>query len=188
VTERALRLFAALELPPEAVTVLAAVAVDEEVWRRVPPESLHVTLAFLGATDALAVPALAAALDDGVGTPRAAPRLAFARPLLLPPRRPRVLAVALADRDGALTALQARVAAALAATGRYAPERRAFRAHVTVARLRPRTRPPRAVATAIEPLEVAGRAVTLFRSHTSPHGARYEALSTISLETGRRAD
>ena len=43
----------------------------------------------------------------------------------------------------ALAALQARVAGALAAAGVYTPESAPFRPHVTVARLRPRARPPR---------------------------------------------
>jgi 2'-5' RNA ligase len=188
VSERALRLFAALELPPEAVAALEALAVDPEVWRRVPAESLHITLAFLGATDPAHVPALDAALAAGVGE-RAAPRLGFAGALLLlPPRRARVLAAAVADPDGSLAALQAEVAAGLAATGAYEPEHRRFRPHVTVARLRARARAPRAVATALDPLVFAGTAVTLFSSRTSPHGARYDALTRIPLQTGRTDD
>jgi 2'-5' RNA ligase len=187
VSERALRLFAALELPPETVAALAAFPADPDVWRRVPPESLHATLAFLGATEAALVPALAAALAAGVGE-RAAPRLAFAGPLLLPPRRPRVLSVALADPDGSLAALQAQVSAALAASGAYEPGRRPFRPHVSVARLRPRAHAPRSVEAALEPLEFAGTAVTLFASHTAPRGARYEALRRIPLARGRTDD
>jgi 2'-5' RNA ligase len=188
VSERPLRLFAALELPPEPVAALAALVVDPDVWRRVPPESLHITLAFLGATDAALVPALGAALAAGVGE-RAAPRLGFAGPLLLlPPRRARVLAAAVADPDGSLAALQAQIAAGLAATGAYEPEHRRFRPHVTVARLRPRARAPRSVPTTLDALEFAGTAVTLFSSRTSPHGARYEALTRIPLGAGRTDD
>jgi 2'-5' RNA ligase len=190
VSERALRLFVALELPAEAVTVLEAFAgeaADPAVWRTVPAESLHVTLAFLGQTEASRVASVAEALDAAAGD-RLAPRLAFAGPLLLPPSRPRVLTAALTDRDGTLGALQARVSSALAAIGAYAPERRAFRPHVTVARLRPRARAARSLEAAIAPLEFAGTAVTLFSSRTSPHGASYEPLSTIPLETGRKAD
>ena len=186
-TERALRLFAALELPSAAVAALAAFPVDEAVWRRVPPESLHVTLAFLGATDPSRVLAITEALD-AAARDRCAPKLALAGPVLLPPRRARVLSIALADRDGALGALQARVSEGLAATGAYEPEQRAFRPHVTVARLRPRARAPRSVEATVEPLEFSGTAVTLFSSRTSPQGARYEPLSKIPLEAGRKAD
>ena len=189
-SERPLRLFAALELPAEAVAALtdfAARAADPEVWRRVPAESLHVTLAFLGATEASLAPAVGAALGAGVGS-RAAPRLQFDGPLLLPPRRARVLAAVVADLDGSLAALQGQVSAALAATGAYTLSDRPFRPHVTVARLQPRMRAPRQVDAAIEPAPFRATAVTLFVSHTSPKGARYEALSSIPLQRGRTVD
>jgi RNA 2',3'-cyclic 3'-phosphodiesterase len=171
-----MRLFVALELPGEAVEALgrfAAAAAAPDVWRTVPPESLHVTLAFLGATDEALVPAIAAALSAGGD---AAPRLALAGALLLPPRRARVLCAALADPDGRLGELQAAVAGALVAAGVYEPERRPFRPHVTVARLRPRARAPRVVDVDPAGLSFHGAAVTLFSSRTSPAGARYEAL------------
>jgi RNA 2',3'-cyclic 3'-phosphodiesterase len=176
-----MRLFVALELPEAAVAALGRfvrAAADPEVWRLVPPESLHVTLAFLGSTDADLVPAIAAALDLAGSL---APRLVLGEALLLPPRRARVLSAALEDADGALETLQARVSDALEATGAYAPEKRPFRPHVTVARLRPRAQAPRAVSVEPEPLEFRGTAVTLFSSRTSPHGARYEALERRAL-------
>jgi 2'-5' RNA ligase len=181
-----LRLFVALELPREAVEALEefrAAAADPEVWRPVPSASLHVTLAFLGATDAGAVERIGAALRDAVAD-RAAPPLALVGALLLPPRRARVLCAALADPHGELAALQAQVATAVAATGAYEPEPRPFRPHVTVARLRPRARSPRSVAATPRPVEFAGTAVTLFSSLTSPQGARYEALVREPLSPG----
>ena len=98
----------------------------------------------------------------------------------LPPRRARVLTVALDDPDGTLGALQARLSAALAQAGLYTPETRPFRPHVTVARLRPRQRAPRATPD-VEPREFHGSAVTLYRSTTHPTGARYEPLARASL-------
>ena len=62
------------------------------------------------------------------------------------------------------------------------PEKRPFRAHVTVARLRPRVRPPRAAALEPEPLAFAGRAVTLYVSRLHPSGARYEPLASRVAE------
>jgi 2'-5' RNA ligase len=184
----ALRLFAALELPDAALDALEAFrdrAADPELWRPVPRESLHVTLAFLGSTDPELVAACAEALRGAAGP---APPLAFAGALLLPPRRARVLCAALADPDGTLAALQRGVSDALAATGAYEPEARPFRPHVTVARLRPRTTAPRTVPAAPEPLEFAGSAVTLFASRLSPGGARYEPLVSIPLASGRTDD
>jgi 2'-5' RNA ligase len=106
-----------------------------------------------------------------------APRLRLGGVLLLP----RVLTVAIEDPDGTLAALQARVAAALVAAGVYAPEKRPFRPHVTIARLRPRTRAPRETALAVDQLQFRGEAVTLYASRLHPSGARYDALSRASL-------
>lgn len=176
---RRLRLFVALDLPHAAREALAAVgaAADADTWRAVKPESLHVTLAFLGSrppTDVAAVEPVVAAEDGGP-----APRLALGRVLLLPPRRARVLTVEL-DGTG-LEALQARVSAGLEAAGVYTPEKRPFRPHVTVARLRPRTRPPRTAEVRLDPLEFSAEAVTLYVSRLDPSGARYEALARAAL-------
>jgi 2'-5' RNA ligase len=179
--ERPLRLFVALELPDGVRASLAAAgaAADPDVWRPVAPESLHLTLAFLGARSPGDVEPIARLLEAEAGTP--APRLALAGALLLPPRRARVLAVALEDLDGTFGRLQARISAALAAAGLYTPEKRPFRAHVTVARLRPRARAPRAADATLDPAPFAADRLTLFRSRLHPHGARYSALASVML-------
>jgi 2'-5' RNA ligase len=153
-------------------------AADPAVWRPVATESIHLTLAFLGRLPATDVPAISTVLN--AISPHA-PRLALGDALLLPPRRARVLCAELADLDGALAALQTRVSDGLAAAGVYTPEKRPFRAHATVARLRPRARAPRSIDAAPEPLEFAGEALTLFVSRLHPTGARYEPLTRIAL-------
>jgi RNA 2',3'-cyclic 3'-phosphodiesterase len=176
-----LRLFVALELPAAARDALVAfrdAAADPDVWRPVAPDALHLTLAFLGRRPAADVPAIDEVLYAAAGP---APRLALTEAVLLPPRRPRVLCAALADPDGTLAALQSRVSEGLEAAGVYTPEKRPFRAHATVARLRPRARPPRSVSVAPEPLEFRGEALTLFVSRLHPHGARYEPLVRLNL-------
>jgi 2'-5' RNA ligase len=176
-----LRLFVALELPAAALDALTRfrdLAADPDIWRPVPTESLHLTLAFLGRRPATDVPAIERVLHAAAGP---APRLALAGALLLPPRRARVLCADLTDLDGTLGELQARVSDGLAAAGVYTPEKRAYRAHATVARLRPRVRAPRSIDTAPEPLEFAGEALTLFESRLHPHGARYEPLIRLTL-------
>ena len=65
-----------------------------------------------------------------------APRLALGDALWLPPRRPGVLAVAVDDLDGTLGRLQASLSSALGSGGFHRPEKRAYRPHVTVARVR----------------------------------------------------
>jgi RNA 2',3'-cyclic 3'-phosphodiesterase len=176
-----LRLFVALELPPAARSALVAfrdAAADHAVWRPVAEDALHLTLAFLGRRPADDVAAVERVLHAATGP---APRLSLAGAVLLPPRRARVLCAALDDPDGTLGALQSRVSDGLAAAGVYVPEKRAFRAHATVARLRPRERAPRTVSVVPEPLEFCGEALTLFESRLHPHGARYEPLVRVFL-------
>ncbi|HEY6891529.1 MAG TPA: RNA 2',3'-cyclic phosphodiesterase, partial [Solirubrobacter sp.] len=176
-----LRLFVALDLPDAVRDALAAVgaAADPAVWRAVSRESLHVTLAFLGSRP----PADVDTIAPIVAAEHAAPRLALGDILLLPPRHARVLTVTLADPTGALAALQERVASALVSAGVYTPESRPFRPHVTVARLRPRTRPPRTAELRLDPLEFSASAVVLYSSRLRPGGARYEPLAAAALRS-----
>jgi 2'-5' RNA ligase len=174
------RLFVALELPEEARDALVAWRPRDAALRPVAPEALHVTLAFLGARDEAEAPAIGALLGPLARPVRS---LALGEPIWLPPRRPGVLAVRVADGDGALGSLQVDVAGALGRAGVFAPERRAFLAHVTVARVR------RGVTVAAEARRAGGPpavpfaapAVTLYRSHLSPRGARYEPVTRVAL-------
>ena len=105
-----LRLFVALELPQAAARRWrrSATPPTRRCGAPVPDEALHVTLAFLGwraPHDAETVAALLPACA-GLGPP-----LALGEPLLLPPRRARVLCAEVQDAGGELAALQARVAA-----------------------------------------------------------------------------
>jgi len=129
------RLFVALELPEQVRTALAAwgagVAADvhgERPLRVLPPESLHVTLCFLGWRDEGHVEAIAALALGAVPVGAPAPRLALGAPAWLPRRRPRVLAVDLADDGGALAGLQAQVSDALEAGAGFEPRDHARRA------------------------------------------------------------
>jgi 2'-5' RNA ligase len=175
----ALRLFVALELPEATREALAALRPDPEIWRPVAPQSLHVTLAFLGSRPQEDVALIEPVVAAEAGGP--APPLSLGDVLLLPPRRARVLTVAVEDHDGTLAALEARVSGALAAACVYTPEKRPFRPHVTVARLRPRMRAARDAPLTLDRPRFRGEAVTLYVSHLHPSGARYEALSRASL-------
>jgi 2'-5' RNA ligase len=176
-----LRLFVALDLPAAAVDALARfrnAAADAAVWRPLDPAAFHVTLAFLGHRpegDVASVGEVLAGL-----APRDPPALALGDGLLLPPRRARVLTVALVD-EGALGELQAEVSAGLEAAGVYAPEARPFRPHVTVARLRPGARAPRAIDASPEPLAFHAGEVVLYRSRPLRGGAEYDPLVTRRL-------
>jgi 2'-5' RNA ligase len=179
-----LRLFVALELPQAAREALGAwtdlLLGDDPSCRLVAADALHVTLAFLGDREESDVDRIAGAtLDAAAGLP--APFLKPVELVGLPPRRPRVLAVDIEDRSGRAVAVQSAVERALVSEGLHSAERRAFRPHVTVARVRraeraPTGRFPDPPATGFTAAEVV-----LYRSDLGPDGARYTALARGSL-------
>jgi 2'-5' RNA ligase len=178
------RLFVALELDTAAREALArwrADAVDSvRGLRPVRSEDLHVTLCFLGSRPEADIDEIAAACGVAAGEPVV--DSAFGSSLWLPARRPRVLAVALSDPEGALGRIQSVLSDALAAGGWYAPESRPFLAHVTVARAGRDAR-VRPLSLPAPPAELAVRCsrVTLYRSQLGAGGARYSALASVDL-------
>jgi RNA 2',3'-cyclic 3'-phosphodiesterase len=184
VSDERARLFVALELPGDVRGALWAWA-REHVGamprlRVVDPDSLHVTLCFLGARPAGEVQAIAAACREAVSALPAA-SLTVGDALWLPPRRPRVFTVELGDEGGRLAAVQAALAGALADGGFYEPEARPFLAHVTVARVQREGRPRRDEIPAPTPARFTGERVTLYRSRLGKGPARYEALASVTL-------
>jgi 2'-5' RNA ligase len=176
------RLFVAADLPPQICAAAAGWrdqhARPDAGWRPLPDESLHVTLCFLGGRPEGEIEAIGAAV---VAQAASAAGLSLGDPLLLPARRPRVMALEIGDPAGELVALQARVAAALEREFLVGPERRTFRPHVTVARARKDARPARAEPPLPPREEFAAAALTLYRSRLGPRGARYEAVESAPL-------
>jgi RNA 2',3'-cyclic 3'-phosphodiesterase len=178
-----MRLFAALDLPRDVRTTLAAWAASavgrDERLRLISADVLHVTLVFLGERpDADAAgSALEAALDPAPPSPP----LSAGGPLWLSPRRPHVLTVALDDPSGGLTEIQAAVLGAMVRSAGHEAEQRRFRPHVTVARVRGRVRPFELPAPPA--LEFSPPAVTLYRSVLGRGPASYEAMASVPLST-----
>lgn len=177
----------AAEVPDEARRALGAfrdAAADPAVWRPVRDESLHLTLAFLGNRPEGDVETCAGVLRAAVAGE--APVLRLTQALLLPPRAARVLCADVEDRDGALAAVQAAVSEGLARAALYVPEKRPFRAHITVARLQRGARPPRRAEglPAPEALEFRAECVTLFRSQLQARGSQYEPLVRVPFAGG----
>ena len=176
-----LRLFVALDLPEPARAALVAfrtAVADPNLWRPVPDEALHLTLAFLGHRPEADVERIAAVIR---AAPTTAPRLTLGRALGLPLKRPRTLTTAIVDHNGTLKGLQAWLSRELAAQSLYAPEAREFRPHATVARLRPGARVAGAKMPGPAPVTFYGEAVTLYRSQLRREGARYEPLARLPL-------
>ena len=172
-----LRLFAALPLPPDALERLTAwqhrelAAVGDA--RLVPPENLHVTLAFLGSRPAVEVDDILRVLADAASRAE--------RPLLAAAgyRETRSVGmVVLADEAGRAARLADEVGEGLERLGVYERERRKWLAHVTVLRFRraPRAQPPVPDLGEVSPSEVA-----LYHSVLRPTGAQYEILQSVPL-------
>jgi 2'-5' RNA ligase len=147
-------------------------------------EALHLTLCFVGSRPVGEIEVIGSALERS-----AAPvgELCVGAPLWLPPRRPRTLAVEIHDRGGGLARLHDAVSDAIASAIGWEPERRRFRAHVTVARVRGGAALRRGWAgkepglPATPRLRFVPSSVVLYRSWLSSAGATYEPLTTCTL-------
>jgi 2'-5' RNA ligase len=178
------RLFFAIELPPEAQAALGRLVPADggRDYRCVDPSLLHVTLVFLGEQPEDQVPVLEQ-LD------RAAARLSTPGVLRLgaaghfgSARAPRVLWVDLAGAIAALTKLQANLTTQLKASD-FPTEDRPYRPHITLARRRETARggPPAGWPPNVEHLTVPMTQLTLMHSRLSPRGPTYTPLFHASI-------
>jgi 2'-5' RNA ligase len=186
------RLFVAVDPPPEDCVRLTAwarelaLAASGAGWplRVLRADSLHLTLCFLGSRPVAEIDVLAGALAPAAGP---LGELRVGAPLLLPPRRPRALAVEIHDDGDELAALHARVIAELSRVSDWQPERRRLRPHVTLARMRAAPRAGERPAAAFPPtpgIVFTPRELILYRSRLDPAGASYEALAACELAAG----
>lgn len=183
------RLFVALDLPDdvrEGIVRWGREALLDPALRPVAPESLHVTLAFLGYRPEKEIERIAEVVREASAP---APWVELLDPVQRPPRG-RARLYALPVLSPGTEALQAGVERALAEEGFYKPEKRPFWPHVTVARVRPEargSRRPAVVSEAPGPIprelkepRIAVR-MALYRSELQPTGARYVPLAQIEL-------
>ncbi len=169
------RLFCALTLDDEVVGEIREwqASLPPGDYRVVPPENLHLTLAFLGARPAGEIGAIGGELEG------AARR---AREIVLRAARYQetgsVGMVVFDDPDGAAASLAADLHARLERLGVYEPERRRWLPHLTVVRFRERpglvTSPPE-----LGPVSPSGAAV--YHSVLRPTGAQYVVVHAVGL-------
>lgn len=180
------RVFCAVELPAEVrarledhVRRLRKEVPDAAAsWSRV--ENIHLTLKFFGNVEVERIERISAAAERavkesstfqiGVGETGVFPR----------PSRPQVLWIGVIDQTGRLSALQEKFEKECAVEG-FAKEDRAYKPHLTIARLR-KPDGARQLAEAhlqikFEPGEITVNEVVVFRSELSPKGSRYTPLS-----------
>lgn len=183
------RLFVALDLPDSVRAGIVAWGQREladPALRPVAPESLHITLAFLGWLPEKEIPRLGEIVKSGR---EPAPAIALGDPVPRPERgRPRLFALPV-ESPGAVE-LQARLRGQLVEARLYEPEKRPFWPHVTVARVRREERGskrPALVSKLPEALPQAllqpavCRRLTLYRSELQPRGAQYTPLAQVEL-------
>lgn len=144
--------------------------------RPVSPERMHVTLAFLHNVDAARLPAVAAAAHTIESSPfdLILRRIGYwyrSRILWLGPGSQ-------TDQEAAGQLAQA-VWTALAPIG-FTPERRPFRAHVTLAR---KAHPPESLTQEIDPVCWRTREFALVESLTGRRPAGYRVLETFALSS-----
>jgi RNA 2',3'-cyclic 3'-phosphodiesterase len=184
------RLFVALDLPERVRGGLVSWGereLTDPALRVVRPESLHLTLAFLGYTAERDIPRVAEILH---ATGAAAPEIGLLPQPLAVPRGRQTRLFAIDAPSEAAVALQADLERRLVAERLYVPEKRPFWSHLTVARVRTEKGRPkryREVARPPGPLPVAllepFRAVrlTLYRSTLRREGAEYVPLAQLEL-------
>lgn len=191
------RLFVALDLPEAVRDALAgwqATALADPALRPMRPETLHITLCFLGYHPEPAIGRIA----ELMGALEARPVELRFEPQPLPRPKGRPALYALGARSETAVELQAELEAALAAERFYKPEKRAFWPHLTVARVRSerqspgrgerrgRARPKRVAkppgplpGSLVEPFGAVR--VALYRSQLKPQGAEYVSLAGVDL-------
>ena len=183
------RLFVALDLPGEVregIVDWGKEALADPALRPVRPESLHITLAFLGHRPEKEIEQIAEVVRENAG---AAPWVELRDPVQRPPRgRARVYALPVLSQGAEM--LQTGLEQGLVKKGFYKPEKRPFWPHVTVARVRPEARGSRRPAVVSEapgsiPLELSEPRIAvrmaLYRSDLQPSGARYVPLAQVEL-------
>lgn len=185
------RMFCAFELPESLRRSIAehsrkvreAVPDAAASWSR--PENAHLTVKFFGNVDQAKVPVISAAAARVVKEFSPIQIEAGKTGVFPRPSRPQVLWIGIHDSSGALLKLQQRLEDEFAAAG-FAKEARAFRPHLTIARIRrlPNAGKLAQIHLALQFSDVAVRLeeMILFRSELSSKGSRYTAISRHRLE------
>lgn len=183
------RLFVALDLPEavrDGIVAWGRQELTDPALRVVSPESLHITLAFLGYMPEKEIERLGEIVGGIAST---APEIQLSDPQAKPnPRRAHVFALPVESPKA--IELQGDLQEMLATERLYKPEKRPFWPHVTLARVRPEgkgskrprrvERPPGALPKDLLQAVICRR-VTLYRSELKPSGAEYRPLAQVEL-------
>jgi 2'-5' RNA ligase len=185
-----LRVFCAVELPDELRTrvgermrrLRSEFSDVRAAWEK--PEKLHITLKFLGDIEQARVEALSSAASRVVASLEPF-ELTIDEPGTFPPHgQPRVLWLGIVDASGRLAFMQHALETECAAVG-FPRESRAFKPHLTLARMRsPHGARELADAhreTPFEPQRFKVSELIVILSELGPDGSRYTPLSRHRL-------
>lgn len=184
------RTFCAIELPNEVRAQLqdhvkklrAAVPDASASWSKA--ENVHLTLKFFGNVRTDKIPRISAAATRAVS--EFSPFLIRIGGTGVFPRasRPQVLWIGVEDSSGRLSELQQRLEEEFAVEG-FAKENRAYKPHLTIARLRRPEESRQLAQTHVQTnfgfSEIRVNEIVLFRSQLGPKGSTYTAISNHSL-------
>ena len=188
------RSFIAIELPAEVRAELASIEEKLKVRRHpfvkwVDPESIHLTLKFLGSVSGETIPEIVEAMSL-VAQPVSPFTLQIGGTGAFPNwQRPQVVWVGVGGEMGRLTILQRELEAALSPLG-FPPESRPFSPHLTLGRLRERVTPEDrrrfglwAQSVNFEAsLSFEVNAVRLMKSQLTSSGPIYSELALVKLK------
>jgi 2'-5' RNA ligase len=185
------RVFCAVELPHNVrerirqhiTTIRSAVPEAHASWSR--PENTHLTLKFFGNVQQSRISRISTAADLAVKQAVPFKVLIGGTGTFPGPSRARVLWIGVKDTDRKLVDLQQRFEKECAEEG-FEEESRAFRPHLTIARVRrpegSQTLAQAHLDTKFEDIVVEVKELILFRSEPSSQGSKYTPLSRHALK------
>ena len=180
-----IRTFLALELPQTVRNKLSAHAelisghdkLQQIRW--LPKENYHLTLSFLGNVEYVLINSLQLKLEQILSSKQAVP-FRFSEITPFPFSGTPKIAAAMLEHSDELMQLQHNTAKCVRAFG-ISLERRRFTPHVTLGRLKSRSRKSIAFQPQQIFLEGVSEKVVIFQSELAPKGAVYTSLGEISL-------
>jgi 2'-5' RNA ligase len=178
-----IRAFFAIDLPLETQEVIRELL--EELKTKHPhdsirwskPQNLHITLQFLAALKLEDIPTLTSLVKEEINQIKPF-EIELGNLELFPnAHHPRVISMQVGPQE-LLADLSARIGKKILAAG-YDIEKRAFRGHLTLARLRNNFSLEQITLQKLKPLSV--KVIRLYQSKPSIHGSEYILLNTFNL-------
>lgn len=191
--DETLRLFIAIDLPAEVKALLHEMQQQlrqhTSAVRWADPHGTHLTLKFLGATRAAAVPAITEGVQHAAARNRRFELQTGDLGVFPNMKRPRVVWLGIAGDVAELRQVQADVERFVAPLG-FPSEHRPFSPHLTLGRSGKEPRPAdlQSIAEAVQRVAIPRRLafkvdeLVLMRSEPGPGGARYTPIAHVGLD------